>query len=974
MLRTVYRTMILLCCVLVWALAVRAELPRSPMQEKYIDSLRFRWLNKPVEQFQVLHSMENLRGWSASGIGQVELTRDRSIDGISSLRFRTPLRDEELIARTPGGRMMGSAAAVLKFDTPQDWSAYNRVFLWVYVHPTNVRVHTFYLTLTCQDAPAAITDPPANSVIQGLTVGEWNPVFWEIPQLHRDQVTEFRIMKLLTGNDPNEGGHVIYDFDGLTLQKIATEQYEGWEVAPGRIAYNHAGYTPEQSKIAIASDLDATHFQLLEACSSRVVLTGRVRNVENGLGRFQVLDFSSVREPGKYFLWAGQRTTRPFSIGDDLWLEPIRKTLNCYYALRCGHDVPGIHPACHGDCQGTYKGETKVINGGWHDAGDLSQGSFRTAMSVYAMIDLLRQLEKRNADASLRENLLGEALWGLDWVLKTRFADGYRITWNSMGIYTDGILGTTDDVLREPQNNPWENFVCSAAEAMAGAFLKERDSDLARKCLQAAREDWEEAVKRKPEWLDQGKVVITGGGVTDNQAIFSHRWFSGGTYLTLSWGILSSIHLYQVTGDDRYAREAIEYAGYLRECQERSFPDGIPLTGFFYTSSEKLAIVNHRHGAFEESPLLALAALCEAFPDHEDWIEWYGAAVLHSEYLSKQGVEFTEPYRVLPAAVFRKSDILKVPEAETREAMLRQFQEGTRLSNEYCLRKFPIWSTRSHHGNVAVGLSQTLALASAARLRSDPASEDLAARQIQWLLGGNPFSQSLMFGEGYDYPPLYGYNPGDIVGALPVGMDCVGGDAPFWSASNHSTFKEIWVVPVSRFLWNASYLGVPALVRGEVKNSVAKSVTFVHRAMNTEKEVSLNASGMFAAQLPAGDYEIRVGSSSWRMAMVSGGNYSLSLDAQNSIALEVRRIDQDPEGNRIGLQAIISGEGKHVIQLRLFNGQTDREKVRVELAKGKPETLQWEVMINEPQSPWVAVVVPNNRLAYKRELTGVLAK
>ncbi len=972
MFRTLRYSILTSFCILMGALAVRAESHRSPMQEDYLDSLQYRWLNKPVEQSQVIHSMEDLSGWSASGVGQIELTRERSIDGVSSLRFQTPLRDEELIARTPGGRMMGSAAAALKFDSPQDWSAYNRIFLWVYIHPTNVRVHTFYLTLTCQDAPTGITDPPANSVIQGLTIGEWTPVFWEIPQLQREKVTEFRIMKLLTGNDPNEGSYVIYDFDRLTLQKVAAEQYEGWEVAPGRIAYNHAGYRPELSKIAIASDLEATHFQLREVHSSRVALTGKVQDVENDLGKFQVLDFSSVREPGEYFLWAGQRTTRSFPIGEDLWLEPIRKTLNCYYALRCGYDVPGIHPACHQDCRGTYQEETKVINGGWHDAGDLSQGSFRTAMSVYAMFDLLRQLEKRNTDPSLGENLLDEALWGLDWVLKTRFADGYRITWNSMGIYTDGILGTMDDVLREPQNNPWENFVCSSAEALAGASLKERNPALARQSLQAAREDWEEAVKRKPEWLDQGKVVITGGGVTDNQEIFSHRWFSGGTYLTLSWGILSSIHLYQVTGEDRYAREAIDYAGYLLKCQERSFPDGIPLTGFFYTSPEKLAIVNHRHGAFEESPLLALASLCEAFPDHEDWIEWYGAAVLYSEYLSKRGAEFTEPYRVLPAAVFRKSDILNVPEAETREAMLRQFLEGTRLSDEYYLRKFPIWSTRSHHGNVSVGLSQTLALASAARLRSDPASEDLAARQIQWLLGGNPFSQSLMFGEGYDYPPLYGYNPGDIVGALPVGMDCVRGDEPFWSASNHSTFKEIWVVPVSRFLWNASYLGVPALVRGEMKNSDAKSVTFMHRTMKTVKEVFLDTSGKFMAQLPTGDYEIQAGSSAWSMAVVSGGNYDLSLDARNPIALEVKQIGKGREGNRIDLQATVSGEGKHDIQLRFFNGQPGRERVRVELTKEKPETIQWEVMIDEPQSPWVAVIVPDNRLGWKQELTGVL--
>ncbi len=137
--------------------------------------------------------------------------------------------------------------------------------------------------------------------------------------------------------------------------------------------------------------------------------------------------------------------------------------------------------------------------------------------------------------------------------------------------------------------------------------------------------------------------------------------------------------------------------------------------------------------------------------------------------------------------------------------------------------------------------------------------------------------------------------------------------------------------------------------------------------MNTEKDVRLDASGEFAAQLPTGDYEIRASSSSWRMAMVSGGNYNLSLDAEEPIVLEVKQVGQDREGNRIGLQATVAGEGGHDIQLRCFNGQADRERVRVELAKGKPETLQWEVTIDETQSPWVAVIVPDNRLEWKRE-------
>ena len=231
----------------------------------------------------------------------------------------------------------------------------------MYIHPSDVRAHTFYLRFTCLDAPSTITDPKYATVIQGLTPGQWSYVLWEIPNLRRDKVTQFAIMKLLTGHAAEENVGATYDFDRLELQRVDTEKYEGWEVAPGKIAYNHVGYKQNQSKVALASGLSASLFQLRDARSGKVVLTKPIRSVKNNHGEFQILYFSEVREPGEYFLWAGDRTSRPFLISDKLWLNPIRKALNCYYSLRCGFDVPGVHPECHKDWQGIHNGKKKII-------------------------------------------------------------------------------------------------------------------------------------------------------------------------------------------------------------------------------------------------------------------------------------------------------------------------------------------------------------------------------------------------------------------------------------------------------------------------------------------------------------------------------------------------------------------------------------------------------------------------------------
>jgi len=951
------------------------DAPRLPMKEDFVNSLRYEWLHKKVHESQVLDDMENLSNWSVSGTGKMELTRDHGIAGSTSLRFQVILRDEKAIQQR--GAIMGRAAITRNFSPPQDWSKFNRIAFWIYVHPSDIRVHAFFTSFRCLESSPSIADPGYyTNVVAGLTPGQWNYVVWEIPYLHRDKVTEFSIVKLATGRDAKEGAEVLYDVDRLELQRVDADKYEGWEVAPGKLAYNHVGYKPGQPKVALASGLPALQFQLRDARSGNVVLTKSIESAKSSPGGFQILDFSEIRTPGEYFIWAGDRESRPFAIEDGLWLNTIRKALNFYYTQRCGFDVPGVHPECHKDMLGIHEGRKKAINGGWHDAGDLSQGSFRTSLSVYAMLQLMQQLEKGHLDEKLPTGLLEEAEWGLQWLLKTRFGGGYRITWNPLGFYTDGIPGNDDDVVRRADNIPWENFIAAGAEAMAYTALTKRKlkPDLARQCLQAAEEDWRAAVALQSHWLE-GEVALNDGGEgrnIDNRATFYHRWFSGGTYLTLSWGIISSLHLYRVTGRTEYADRALEYGQRLTRCQEQEFLDGISLTGFFYTSPEKASIVHHRHAAFEESPLLALMALCREFPGHKDWMNWYGAAVLHSEYFLKKGAEFSTPYHILPSAVYRKADILNVPDAVLRSAMLSQFQEGMRLTDEYHLRFFPIWTSRTHHGNTAAHLSMTMALTLASQIRSNPLLEDLAATQLQWVFGGNPFAQTLMYGEGYDYPPLYAYNPGDQVGALPVGIDCARDDKPFWPAANEATFKEVWVVPVYQFLWNVSFLAMPAFVHGELKSTGTDAIAFCDQSTLSCRNVKADRSGRFQVPLPAGQYVIRVGAASWNLTVVSGGDYHLALNPEQRVDFTVCVISHDSEKKRVQIQAAATGKGRHDLSVRVFNGAAAEFKKTVTLKTNQKSEITWDITVVNPKTPWIVVIVPDGDLTRKQELTGTL--
>ena len=86
----------------------------------------------------------------------------------------------------------------------------------------------------------------------------------------------------------------------------------------------------------------------------------------------------------------------------------------------------------------------------------------------------------------------------------------------------------------------------------------------------------------------------------------------------------------------------------------------------------------------------------------------------------------------------------------------------------------------------------------------DPEALDLVQSQLEWTLGRNPFSSSLMYGVGDNFAPLFVYTTRHLAGAIPAGIDCLHDDQPFWDGSAHATSHEIWIEPESRFLGTLS--------------------------------------------------------------------------------------------------------------------------------------------------------------------------
>jgi hypothetical protein len=448
----------------------------------------------------------------------------------------------------------------------------------------------------------------------------------------------------------------------------------------------------------------------------------------------------------------------------------------------------------------------------------------------------------------------------------------------------------------------------------------------------------------------------------------------------ISFGVVASIELYRTTGEQRYADEAVALGDQILASQERRLqPWSIPLTGYFYTSPKRENLFHRFHVGQEQEPIIALIRLCEALPKHDKWMKWYSAVVLHSQYYLKAAAAVDEPYGVLPAAVYRDSEVRLIPESKNwtplraadRDAYVQEVHKGISLGGEYYLRRFPVWF--DFRGNSSVLLSQAKALSAAGRLRGDLDAEDLAQKQAQWLVGRNPFSASLMYGEGYDWTPLYSVRSGQMVGALPVGIETRGmDDEPYWPTQICWTYKEVWTQPVGQWIWLMEDIAVPATVSGRGAPSNHQPVEFREQGSGQlVKTIPSPIDGVFSLHLPEGRYDVRQGSAHANLTVLPGGSNSIDLRPEHFLDFKVSF--QDLGQNEILVRVSAEGSGSHVFSIRSDNlAVREQAALKVDLIAGKVQQVIWHAHVLSADTPWVALVIPDDLLAERREVTGAV--
>ena len=356
---------------------------------------------------------------------------------------------------------------------------------------------------------------------------------------------------------------------------------------------NQIGYLQDDHKVAIAFSHQRIRekIQLMQEESQEVVWESRPKQLDiKTWGNFEYyysLDFTEITQEGRYFLQTEKTEIKSasFSIGPQSYRGSQEVLLEFMRQQRCGYN-PTLDMVCHQKDGRSFFGpmpdSTFVdLSGGWHDAGDqlkyLITSSYATAhmLMAYEMYpdrfeDQYNALGQPGANGI--PDVLDEAKWGLDWILKMhpaadqlfhQVADdrdhkGFKIPnkdnsdygWGENS-YRVGYFATGEPQgLREfkSESTGLANLAgrSAAAMALAARIWKNHvgDKAFAEKCRRAALSLYK--LGRENEGYMQGNSY--GAPYRYNESTWADD---------MEWG---AAELFKLTGEKPYLEQAKEYA------------------------------------------------------------------------------------------------------------------------------------------------------------------------------------------------------------------------------------------------------------------------------------------------------------------------------------------------------------------------------------------------------------------------------
>lgn len=550
------------------------------------------------------------------------------------------------------------------------------------------------------------------------------------------------------------------------------------------VLINQLGYVPSSGKFCAVQGKTERKFQVIDILAQSVAYEGTLMPAATDLGEYLVGDFSTLRKEGRFYIKSDDLRSYPFSIAVDVY-QPVINMIVHYFSLqRCGASTTGYLSPCHlDDGLRLDNGKHRDVTGGWHDACDLRKWVDAT---IYGMIGLGKAYELQGAP--YRKTILDELYWGNQYFLKMQEPEGYVMNFVGGDVkehadsnrWTDNVIregsgtarliapdgksgiqmlvfnSTDDRIIRtDPVGRAGQyNFI--TAEAMMARITRATDAGYADKCLQAARKCF--------QWCaSSGKNETTGD---------------------IGAAMLAALEMYKTTKLDTYRDFAVAQAADLAKLQASG--KGAGIGGFFYTSlSDQQPYKNIWQGC---QAFMALCDLVQAFPSHGNVSSWKAMITAYAhQYLSLLSAR--NAFGIVPFGLYAQKD-----------------PGGNRKIGDYWYRYFmepqlDWWvGINSNLASAGVGLLK------AASVLKDEKLKSIAQKQLDWIVGFNPFGSSTIITVGHNNPKQF-INSGEFYPATPIlpgaVMNGLGGDKNDMTDIGDGDWQvsEYWTPMVAYTLW-----------------------------------------------------------------------------------------------------------------------------------------------------------------------------
>ncbi len=340
------------------------------------------------------------------------------------------------------------------------------------------------------------------------------------------------------------------------------------------IVLNQVGYLPDWPKIAflVNSNGKTKSAELLDANDRHSAFkfkTGSNKKDAQTKDVLQELNFSAFTKPGRYIVKAGNVESHPFSIGDDIYQQPLKLLLRSYYLQRCGIKIEDAatglnHAACHlHDAvifrdDNTHKtGDIVPSTGGWHDAGDYGKYIATTAVTIGRHLALYEDFPALFSNfrfdipesANSEPDILDEMQVGLDWMLAMQRSDGALYRKIGGDTWPKGLTPDKDMQKRfiYPITTP-ETAKAAGAWAMAARVYRQSQPEKAAKYLEAAKLSWRFLETIDQQFFDYKEGDNKGSGPymynkTDNDLSLTYDWDDR---------LWAAVELFIETNEDKY--------------------------------------------------------------------------------------------------------------------------------------------------------------------------------------------------------------------------------------------------------------------------------------------------------------------------------------------------------------------------------------------------------------------------------------